>query len=152
MNTMKKRMAGRLEGSMATTAEERMAKAEAVMESGGLLIPLGPIKAKALANKVEPPQLGLLGGEVAPEPVSQKKASNPVAAAKKELRVQRETFTLLPQESDLIDQIRTQAAAAGLFTTRSAVVRAGVLALQALKGEQLLSVIKRVPVVKPGRK
>ncbi len=153
MTALKKRMAGKLAGSM-TNAEERMAKAEAVMESGGLLkLPASVKTAKQPAKKTPAAQLDLLTEEVAQKPAAQKKEGKPAAAAKEdELRVQRETFTLLPKESDMIDQIRTQSAASGLFTTRSAVVRAGILALHALRGEQLMNIIKKVPIVKPGRK
>ena len=67
------------------------------------------------------------------------------------VKVQRETFTMLPAESRKIDEVRTRAAAKKLFTTRSAIVRAGVMALERLNDEQLLQVIGRLPIVKPGR-
>jgi hypothetical protein len=67
------------------------------------------------------------------------------------VKVQRETFTMLPAESRKIDEVRTRAAAKKLFTTRSAIVRAGVMALERLSDEQLLQMLGRLPVVKPGR-
>lgn len=67
------------------------------------------------------------------------------------LKVQREIFTMLPAESNKIDEVRTRAAANKFFTTRSAVIRAGVMALELLSDEQLVQVLGRLPVVKPGR-
>lgn len=58
---------------------------------------------------------------------------------------------MLPAESDRIDEVRTRAAANKFFTTRSAIIRAGVLALERLSDEQLLQVLGHLPVVKPGR-
>ena len=58
---------------------------------------------------------------------------------------------MLPVESNKIDEVRTRAAANKFFTTRSAVIRAGVMALERLSDEQLVQVLGRLPVVKPGR-
>jgi hypothetical protein len=154
-NSLKQKMAGKLSGSLKTATEDRLAKAEAVMASGGLLKPAG-----APAPAVEPQPLAA-APKAAPAP--RKKAAK--AAAKVEapapadtpappagkIKVQRETFTMLPAESDRIDEVRTRAAANKFFTTRSAVIRAGVLALERLSDEQLLQVLGRLPVVKPGR-
>lgn len=154
-NSLKQKMAGKLSGSLKTSTEDRLAKAEAVMASGGLLKAAG---APAPAAEAQPPAAA---PKAAPAP--RKKAAK--AAAKVEapapadppappagkIKVQRETFTMLPAESDRIDEVRTRAAANKFFTTRSAVIRAGVLALERLSDEQLLQVLGRLPVVKPGR-
>lgn len=90
------------------------------------------------------------GGEVmASAPVGVEFGAPGAEATK--VKVQRETFTMLPAESRKIDEVRTRAAAKKLFTTRSAIVRAGVMALERLNDEQLLQVIGRLPIVKPGR-
>lgn len=90
------------------------------------------------------------GGEVmASAPVGVESGATGGEATK--VKVQRETFTMLPAESRKIDEVRTRAAAKKLFTTRSAIVRAGVMALDRLSDEQLLQVIGRLPIVKPGR-
>ncbi len=185
MSTLKNKMAGKLSGSMKST-EDRLAKAEAVMASGGLMQAAKAVEQK----KVE--QLALLepetalpkkqkskleaAGATAPKTVAKapkvtssgdslKKGGEKVAQptydpasgvggilSAGQVRVQRETFTMLPAESEKIDEIRTLAASKKLFTTRSAIVRAGILALHSLKGEQLMNVLKQVPEVKPGRK
>lgn len=89
------------------------------------------------------------GGEVAASAQVGVEFGAPGEATK--VKVQRETFTMLPAESRKIDEVRTRAAAKKLFTTRSAIVRAGVMALERLSDEQLLQVIGRLPIVKPGR-
>jgi hypothetical protein len=151
--SLKKKMAGKLSGSLKSATEDRLAKAEAVMASGGLL---KPAEAPAPAARAQPPASA---PKTAPAP--RKKAAK--AAAKVEapapadppppgkIKVQRETFTMLPHESNKIDEVRTRAAANKFFTTRSAVIRAGVLALERLSDEQLLQVLGRLTVVKPGR-
>ena len=155
MSTLKNKMAGKLSGSMKST-EDRLAKAEAVMASGGLLKPPEVVQPSKADMKPVEKQLDFLDGELQQKTVkktTQKKSTVvSVTPVVDESRVQRETFTMLPSESDLIDEVRTLAAANKLFTTRSAVVRAGILALHALKGEQLMNILKKVPVVKPGRK
>lgn len=153
--SLKQKMAGKLSGSLKTSTEDRLAKAEAVMASGGLLKPVeAPVPEEAAHPPADSPK---------PPPAARKRVAKPsstagapaettppVAPAGK-VKVQRETFTMLPVESDKINEVRTRAAANKLFTTRSAVIRAGVLALERLSDEQLVQVLGRLPVVKPGR-
>lgn len=69
----------------------------------------------------------------------------------RKVRVQRETFTMLPNENEKINEVRTRAAANKFFSNRSAVIRAGVMALDRLNDAQLVQVLGRLPVIKPGR-
>lgn len=153
--SLKQKMAGKLSGSLKTSTEDRLAKAEAVMASGGLL---KPAEAPALAEAAQPPSEPQKTPPAARKraamtsPKTQSPAEvTPSPAPAGKVKVQRETFTMLPAESNKIDEIRTRAAANKFFTTRSAVIRAGVMALERLSDEQLLQVLGRLPVVKPGR-
>jgi hypothetical protein len=132
-----------------------------------------PKVAKAAKTAPAAKQLDLLGGDAQKAPKNVLKADLATSKPQKhageakarapvgvevgapgeatKVKVQRETFTMLPAESRKIDEVRTRAAAKKLFTTRSAIVRAGVMALERLSDEQLLQVIGRLPIVKPGR-
>jgi uncharacterized membrane protein len=148
-------MAGKLSGSLKTSTEDRLAKAEAVMASGGLLKPAGgQAPAEAAQPPAEPqktsPAARKRAATPSPKAAVPAEAAPPPAPAGK-VKVQRETFTMLPAESNKIDEVRTRAAANKFFTTRSAVIRAGVMALERLSDEQLVQVLGRLPVVKPGR-
>jgi hypothetical protein len=153
--SLKQKMAGKLSGSLKTATEDRLAKAEAVMASGGLLKPIAaPPHGPAAHPHAEPKKAPPAPRKQASKAIA--KAAPPVqpdlpAAPEGRIKVQRETFTMLPAESDKINEVRTRAAANKFFTTRSAVIRAGVLALERLSDEQLLQVLGRLPVVKPGR-
>lgn len=154
-NSLKQKMAGKLSGSLKTSTEDRLAKAEAVMASGGLLKPVEPPAPAAASQppteaRKTPPAARKQAAKTSPKAARPAEvAPEPVPAGK--IKVQRETFTMLPAESNKIDEVRTRAAANKFFTTRSAVIRAGVLALERLSDEQLLQVLGRLPVVKPGR-
>jgi hypothetical protein len=154
-NSLKQKMAGKLSGSLKTSTEDRLAKAEAVMASGGLLKPVGgQAPAEAAQPPAEPqktsPAARKRAATPSPKATVPAEAAPPPAPAGK-VKVQRETFTMLPAESNKIDEVRTRAAANKFFTTRSAVIRAGVMALERLSDEQLVQVLGRLPVVKPGR-
>lgn len=154
-NSLKQKMAGKLSGSLKTSTEDRLAKAEAVMASGGLLKPVGGQgHAEAAQPPAEPqktsPAARKRAATPSPKAAAPAEATPPPAPAGK-VKVQRETFTMLPAESNKIDEVRTRAAANKFFTTRSAVIRAGVMALERLSDEQLVQVLGRLPVVKPGR-
>lgn len=154
-NSLKQKMAGKLSGSLKTSTEDRLAKAEAVMASGGLLKPVeAPAPAEAAHHPAEarnaPPAASKRATKASQKAAAQAEVvQEPVPVGK--IKVQRETFTMLPAESDKINEVRTRAAANKFFTTRSAVIRAGVLALERLSDEQLVQVLGRLPVVKPGR-
>ena len=163
--TLKQKMAGRLSGSLKTT-QDRLDKADAVMAAGGLLKPHDQT-----GTPVPPPER--------PAKAAKRPGSNDRAAAKAKgagaatnglkrdlaafdperhgtgvpakVRVQRETFTMLPNENEKINEVRTRAAANKVFTNRSAVIRAGVMALERMNDEQLVQMLGRLPVIKPGR-
>jgi hypothetical protein len=153
--SLKQKMAGKLSGSLKTATEDRLAKAEAVMASGGLL---KAAEAPAPASKAHPhavtpktpPASRRTASKSASKPAAPVDVEPPAPPAGK-IKVQRETFTMLPAESDKINEVRTRAAANKVFTNRSAVIRAGILALERLSDEQLLQVLGRLTVVKPGR-
>lgn len=153
--SLKQKMAGKLSGSLKSATEDRLAKAEVVMASGGLLkaaeppAPAAEAQPPAAAPKTPPAPRKAPARAAAkpPAPVEVEPPAPPIG----KIKVQRETFTMLPHESDKIDEVRTRAAANKFFTTRSAVIRAGVLALERLSDEQLLQVLGRLTVVKPGR-
>lgn len=154
-NSLKQKMAGKLSGSLKTSTEDRLAKAEAVMASGGLLKPVeAPSPAEAAQPPAEsrrtPPAARKQAAKASEKAVAPAEVA-PEAAPARKIKVQRETFTMLPAESNKIDEVRTRAAANKFFTTRSAVIRAGVMALERLSDEQLVQVLGRLPVVKPGR-
>jgi hypothetical protein len=153
--SLKQKMAGKLSGSLKTSTEDRLAKAEAVMASGGLLKPAeAPAPAEAAQPPAEPKKTPPVARKRAATPspkAAAPAAAIPPATPAGKVKVQRETFTMLPAESDKINEVRTRAAANKFFTTRSAVIRAGVMALERLSDEQLIQVLGRLPVVKPGR-
>jgi hypothetical protein len=77
----------------------------------------------------------------------------PVAGATKgEASVIRDTFSMPPGDHGLIETLRTRAAREGRNTSKSEVVRAGLLALVDLSAAQLVEVLDRLERVKPGRK
>lgn len=63
----------------------------------------------------------------------------------------RETFSLPPEDSVLIDRIRQRTAAQGVMVNRSEVVRAGLLALVSMGDEAVAGLAGRVPKMKTGR-
>ena len=161
--TLKQKMAGRLAGSLKST-HDRLDKADAVMAAGGLLKP----QAQAASSVESPERKTRAPKRAAANDRGQGKGNGarrapgaqtadlavddqetPTGAAK--IKVQRETFTMLPNENERINEVRTRAAANKVFTNRSAVVRAGVMALERLSDEQLVQVLGRLPVIKPGR-
>ena len=63
----------------------------------------------------------------------------------------RETFSLPPEDSALIDTLRQRIAAQGVLLNRSEVLRAGLVALNTLPASLLADAANRVMKMKPGR-
>jgi hypothetical protein len=64
----------------------------------------------------------------------------------------RDTFSMPPDDSALIETLRTTAAKEGRIASKSEIVRAGLHALNVFKGHELVEVLNRLEKVKPGRK
>jgi hypothetical protein len=65
--------------------------------------------------------------------------------------VKRATFTIPDDELDVIEQLRLRISCSGELLNRSEVVRAGLLALEALSDRGLSVAAKKVRKLKPGR-
>ena len=115
---------------------DKFAAAEQAMAAGGL-VPAAMAPAIVLS---ETP-----GGQ--PVPVSRQKGKKPAGDG----QAVRESLTLLPEESQVIDEVRLRLAARGVIPNRSEVIRAGILALRDMNGEDLAKLLGGVPKLKPGR-
>lgn len=76
----------------------------------------------------------------------------PVKNEKAKSSVIRDTFSMPPDDYELIDQLRTRAALLGHIVTKSEVIRAGLHALTELEGDELLKAITKPVRLQPGRK
>lgn len=93
------------------------------------------------------------------KPVRSRKPKVPLRNSRAEVKkpvgesaVIKETFSLPPDESALIDRVRMRAAALGMMLNRSEVVRLGVLAaLKYLDDGQLAEAADAIPRIKTGR-
>lgn len=128
MNKLKdKMMAG-------AQAPDKFAAAEAAMSAGGLVPPTVPA--------------------VVPEPVPAAPTFAKVPGAKRPPgsgQAVRESLTLLPEESAIIDNLRLRMATVGVIPNRSELLRAGILALKDLDAKVLEELLGKVPKLKPGR-
>ena len=115
---------------------DKFAAAEQAMAAGGL-VPAAMAPALVLA---EPPS-----GQ--PVPVSRQKGKKPAGDG----QAVRESLTLLPEESQVIDAVRLKLAAMGVIPNRSEVIRAGILALREMPEDALSKTLARVPKLRPGR-
>jgi hypothetical protein len=104
--------------------------------------------------------LQVAGQAPAPEkPARARKTKVPLRNSRAEVKkpvgesaVIKETFSLPPDESALIDRVRMRAAALGMMLNRSEVVRLGVLAaLKYLDDGQLVEAADAIPRIKTGR-
>ncbi len=89
-----------------------------------------------------------------PPPVTPDLTQNPRVVqkvAKGNSRIIRETFSLPPAESEVIENIRRRCAVVGVMLNRSEVIRAGISALQKLDEPSFLEVVSRIPKLKTGR-
>lgn len=127
MNKLKdKMMAG-------AKAPDKFAAAEAAMAAGGL------VQKPAAPTAVVPEP-----ASVVPEaPVSKV----PPGAG----RAVRESLSLLPEESQIIDNLRLRLATVGVIPNRSELLRAGILAMKDLDAKALDELLGKVPKLKPGR-
>lgn len=124
----------------AVTPSDKFAAAEAAMATGSL--------ETAAAAPIAPPPSAPLASPVA--------ASVPGSRATKKESVGdsaiiRETFSMPPGDSDLIDQLRQRSAAQGVMLNRSEILRAGLVALSTLSDAKLVEIGNRVPKMKTGR-
>ncbi len=124
MNKLKdKMMAG-------AKAPNKFAAAEAAMAAGGL---------------VQKPAV------VAPEPAPVVPEAPVSKAPPGAGRAVRESLSLLPEESQIIDNLRLRLATVGVIPNRSELLRAGILAMKDLDAKALDELLGKVPKLKPGR-
>lgn len=86
-----------------------------------------------------------------PRKASPKKRSVSKKKGVIEAKVIRDTFSLPANDYALIDELRTRCAKAGVLMNKSEIVRAGLLALDQMKSDQLSSAAQAVERVKTGR-
>ncbi len=128
MNRLKdKMMAG-------AQAPDKFAAAEAAMSAGGLVPPTAAAGTPAPAP-------------TAPTLVKAVGAKRPPGSG----QAVRESLTLLPEESAIIDNLRLRLATVGVIPNRSELLRAGILALKDLDAKVLDELLGKVPKLKPGR-
>jgi hypothetical protein len=128
MNRLKdKMMAG-------AQAPDKFAAAEAAMSAGGLV----PSAAAAVTPDPAP---------ATPKLVKPAGGKRPPGSG----QVVRESLTLLPEESAIIDNLRLRLATVGVIPNRSELLRAGILALKDLDAKVLDELLAKVPKLKPGR-
>jgi hypothetical protein len=77
--------------------------------------------------------------------------SAPPAPTQSLTKVVRDSFTMPVGDYELITAIRARCLKQGMSATKAEVLRAGLAALSALPGEELLEVMKALPKVKTGR-
>ena len=121
---------------------ERFAKADAVL---GSVAPVSSPGDRATAATVENQETGnsALDREVETAEVSGSEVSL--------LRVVRETFSLPPQDSELIGELRKKCLATGVYVSKSELIRAGLHALNGMSLEDLRSRVLAVEKLPVGR-
>ncbi|GEC95830.1 hypothetical protein ZRA01_19030 [Zoogloea ramigera] len=127
MNKLKNKM---LAGA---AAPDKFAAAEAAMAAGGLVQAVATVAESAESARVAPAK--------APEGKRPTRSGQAV----------RESLTLLPDESAIIDSLRLRLATVGIIPNRSELIRAGLLAMRDLDAETLAQLLEKVPKLKPGR-
>lgn len=140
MTTAKNKLRDKM--ALGASSPDKFAAAELVMAEGGLT-------PAALRPEVLAPPLAT--------PVKKATRTHQVTTAQGkqpagEGQAVRESLTLLPEESQLIDSLRLRLATLGVIPNRSEVLRAGILALTQLDNAPLATVVARVEKLKPGRK
>ena len=124
----------------AVTPSDKFAAAEAAMATGSLesaaTAPIAPAAETPLENTV-----------AASVQVSRSTKKESVGDS----AIIRETFSMPPGDSDLIDQLRQRSAAQGLMLNRSEILRAGLAALSTLSDAKLVEIGNRVPKMRTGR-
>lgn len=124
MNKLKNKM---LSGA---AAPDKFAAAEAAMAAGGLVPGSKP---------------------AAPQPAPAAPTAPVGKAPPGAGRAVRESLTLLPEESQIIDSLRLRLATVGVIPNRSEILRAGILAMRDLDAQALDELLGKVPKLKPGR-
>jgi len=88
-------------------------------------------------------------------PTAKAAAQAPGAAVKtdkpRKPKLVRDSFTIPKAEYGAIDRLKTRAAQAGRPAKKSELLRAGLMALEALGGPAFLAALKAVPAIKTGR-
>lgn len=79
------------------------------------------------------------------------KKDRPAAAEPSKTKLVRDGFTMPESEFRQIAALKARALGLQRSVKKSEVLRAGLLALQALKDEQLLVILESLPVIKTGR-
>lgn len=75
----------------------------------------------------------------------------PLESIKKPLeQVIRDTFSMPKRDGDLISEVRLRCMRAGIDTTRSEIVRAGIRHLATLPAEELCKLVEGIEKLKPG--
>lgn len=121
----------------AVTTPDKFAAAEAAMANGTLHAGATPVE---LAPTVPQPGVSVVPGSR----VTKKESVGDSA-------IIRETFSLPPGDSALIDQLRQRSAAQGVMLNRSEILRAGLAALSELSDSKLVEIGNSVPKMKTGR-
>lgn len=124
----------------AVAPSDKFAAAEAAMATGTL----DTIAAAPVAPTPEPPVASTVAARVTVSRVKKKESVGDSA-------IIRETFSLPPGDSDLIDELRQRSAAQGVMLNRSEMLRAGLVALCALPDSKLVEIGNQVPKMKTGR-
>ncbi|SER86022.1 hypothetical protein [Giesbergeria anulus] len=133
-----KSMANRMKA--AVTPVDKFAAAEAAMATGTLQTAANVVSSVQLTSTV--PQSSALF--VPGSRVTRKESAGDSA-------IIRETFSLPPSDSALIDQLRQRSAAQGVMLNRSEILRAGLAALNMLPDSKLVEISNLVPKMKTGR-
>jgi hypothetical protein len=143
MSTAKDKLKNKMQSG--ANGPDKFAAAEAAMAAGGLARP--DLELTPYVAPVEP--------VAAVKPRAAKVAKLDVKADVKQPAgygvAVRESISLLPAESQVIDQVRMRMASLGNIPNRSEVLRAGILSLATLSDEQLEQLLGQVPRLRPGR-
>lgn len=83
---------------------------------------------------------------------SEATAPTEAGATRAEASVIRDTFSMPPGDHGLIETLRTRAAREGRNTSKSEVIRAGLVSLASLGSAQLIALLDGLVRIKPGRK
>ena len=132
-----KSMMNRMKAAVTTT--DKFAAAEAAMATGTLRTGATATPVEHMPTVPQPSALFVPGSRVT------KKESAGDSA------IIRETFSLPPSDSALIDQLRQRSAAQGVMLNRSEILRAGLAALSTLSDSKLVEIGNLVPKMKTGR-
>lgn len=139
MTTAKNKLRNKM--TLGASSPDKFAAAELVMAEGGLT-------PAALRPEVLTAPIATPAKKVTSKQVTSAQGKQPAG----EGQAVRESLTLLPEESQLIDSLRLRLATLGVIPNRSEVLRAGILALTQFDNASLATVLAKVEKLKPGRK